>query len=144
MCIVCEIKKELNESAATDEQKLSIFKKIETVADALHEALRVASEIHNANPNAFTDEQFNRMQAVADITKNQSIPEAIKQAIDNIVNSQFIKDPSPLDPVQGNSPVVDLSIHRVEMRPGETVEQALQRGISEINAADEAKDQTKH
>lgn len=117
MCIVCDIKA-LKPSP-------EVMAKVEELARGLDTALTVAQEVAEANPGAFSDEQRDRMQSAADLLNQRDGGMGGLGAL--------------LAAILGGG--VKVEVAHVELKDGETPEQAVERYMAEKNAASNA---TKH
>uniref|UniRef100_A0AAU7YUF8 Uncharacterized protein n=1 Tax=Stenotrophomonas phage vB_SmaS_QH3 TaxID=3229738 RepID=A0AAU7YUF8_9CAUD len=124
MCIVCEIKADLSKSKATAEEASALLAKVEKLAHGLSDALDVAQEVAEANPGAFSDEQRDRMQGAADLLKGEELAGGLGALL--------------LAALLGG---VKVETVRVELRDGESPEEAVARVMAEREASQQP---TKH
>lgn len=113
MCIVCDIKRGLLKADAT--VTAEVLPMVEKLAEALGDVLEVAQEVHEANPEAFQPEHVERLQNAADLLNDRGeMPEGLAGLL--------------LAALLGG---VKVETIRVELREGETPEQAVARVMAE-------------
>lgn len=106
MCIVCDIKK----AGANDE----VMPLVHKLAEGLETALTVAQEVAQANPGVFSDEQRDRMQSAADLLNQR------ESGIGGLA--------AVLAAILSGAKVETV---RVELKPGESFEDAITRVMAE-------------
>lgn len=115
MCIVCDIKADLSKSKATAEQAAAVLDKVTKLADALGEVLEVTQDVHNAKPGTFNEEQVKRLQGAADLLNDRG------EMAGGLLGLL-------LAALSGN---VKVEVAHVELKDGETPEQAVERYLAE-------------
>lgn len=112
MCIVCDIKRGLLKADAT--VTAEVLPMVEKLAEALGDVLEVAQEMHEDNPEAFQPEQVERLQNAADLLNDRGeMPEGLALLLAALLGG------------------VKVETIRVELREGETPEQAVARAMAE-------------
>ena len=126
MCIVCDIKQVVESFGLNKEARAKILGLIETLAGAMEDVLDVAQEIHEAAPEAFQLEHIVRLRnataLLTDQTDQVELPDALMALLFAVL--------------KGGAQVE--AIH-VELREGETQEQAVARAMGEHKARTSAK-----
>lgn len=116
MCIVCDIKQAVEASGPNKEDRAKILGLVEKLAEALGDVLEVAQEVHEAKPEAFQPEHVERLQnAAADLLNDRG------ELLDALL--------ALLLAALGRG--VKVETIRVELREGETPEQAVARVMAE-------------
>ena len=118
MCIVCDIKQVVEASGPNNEDRAKILGLVEKLAEALGDVLEVAQEVHEAAPEAFQLEHIARLRnAAALLTDRGELPDALLALL--------------LAALRRGGKVETI---RVELREGETPEQAVARAMGEHKA----------
>ena len=121
MCIVCDIKQVVESFGLNKEARAKILGLIETLAGAMEDVLDVAQEIHEAAPEAFQLEHIARLRNAAALLTDQTdrgeLPDALLALL--------------LAALRRGGKVETI---RVELREGETPEQAVARAMGEHKA----------
>lgn len=114
MCIVCDIKQAVEASGPNKEDRAKILGLVEKLAEALGDVLEVAQEVHEAKPEAFQPEHVERLQNAADLLNDLGeMPEGLALLLAALLGG------------------VKVETIRVELREGETPEQAVARAMAE-------------
>ncbi len=116
MCIVCDIKQAVEASGPNKEDRAKILGLVEKLAEALGDVLEVAQEVHEAKPEAFQPEHVERLQNAVERLLNDrgELPGGLAGLL--------------LAALLGG---VKVETIRVELREGETPEQAVARVMAE-------------
>ena len=121
MCIVCDIKQVVEASGPNKEDRAKILGLVEKLAEALEDVLDVAQEVHEAKPEAFQLEHIARLRNAAALLTDQTdrgeLPDALLALL--------------LAALRRGGKVETI---RVELREGETPEQAVARAMGEHKA----------
>mgnify|MGYP001560972541 CR=1 FL=1 len=125
MCIVCEIKADLSKSKATAEEASALLAKVEKLAHALVSVIDVAEAIHERTPDAIKPEEL----------------EAVAKAEELFVTENPLGGLGALlaAAILGG---VKVETVRVELRDGESPDEAIKRTLAEREAA--SSNVTKH
>lgn len=108
MCIVCDIKQAVEASGPNKEDRAKILGLVEKLAEAL-------GDVHEAKPEAFQPEHVERLQNAADLLNDRGeLPDALLALL-----------------LAALGRGVKVETIRVELREGETPEQAVARVMAE-------------
>lgn len=121
MCIVCEIKADLSKSKATAEEASAILSKVETLARCMGDVIDVVEAAHARKPDVFNADELATIAKAEELFTTQA--EGMAGGLGALLGG------------------VKVETVRVELRDGESPEEAVARVMAEREASQQA---TKH
>lgn len=126
MCIVCEIKADLSKSKATAEEASAILSKVETLARCMGDVIDVVEAAHARTPDVFNADELATIAKAEELFTTQA--EGMAGGLGALLLAALLGG-------------VKVETVRVELRDGESPEEAVARVMAEREASQQA---TKH